>query len=207
RSATASACSTPPPPRAWRPRWSWRASPSPGADTPRTSPKACARSSPSARPPSRGAEAGRGAGLPRPRPPSTPSVERPPDASETPGDLAAADLVDPQRPLDVLDRSLAQVLEGARQRPVDPVQGRPGEGAAPGRRHLRDPGGDVDALAEQPAARDEPLADLDPDAELDAVLRGQPGVAGAELSLELHRAPNGTGHRRELRQQTVPHEV
>jgi hypothetical protein len=65
------------------------------------------------------------------------------------------------------------------------------------------PGGDVDALAVEVVPFDHDVAEVDPDAELEALVGRQASIASPQLLLRLNRAQDGLDHARELGDQPV----
>ena len=104
---------------------------------------------------------------------------------------SVANPVDPHRPGDVLDLLLAKILKDKGQAVADMVMNGIGDEDAAGIGQGFDPGGDVDAVAIEVVALDDHVAEIDADAQFDAVVRRDARVAlGHRL---LHR--DGTAHR------------
>jgi hypothetical protein len=103
----------------------------------------------------------------------------------------------------VLERLLADVLEGE----VEAARGvllNPGRDAdAAGLGQPVETGGDVDAVAEDIAILDHNVADIDADAELDAAICRHRGVALGQSRLYLGRASESVDDAGELDQQAV----
>jgi hypothetical protein len=95
--------------------------------------------------------------------------------------------VDPDRLGDVLDLLLAQIVEGQRQLVADLVARGAGEADRPGLGERFQPGGDVDPVAEQVAAVDNHIADMDADAELHRLVGGAGGILCRDRRLDRDR--------------------
>src|SRR5262249_39768632 len=82
-----------------------------------------------------------------------------------------ANPVDPYRPCDVLDLLLAQILKDKGQPVADVIMDRIGDKHPAGIGQSLDPRTDVDAVAIEVVALDDHVAEIDADAQLDAVIR------------------------------------
>jgi hypothetical protein len=112
--------------------------------------------------------------------------------------------VDPHRAGDVLQRLLAQVLEGDLQlAAVHLVVDGGGDADAAARGELLQPRGDVDPVAVDVALVEDDVAEIDADAELDAPLFRHVGIAPAHAVLDLDGAPDRVGDALELDQHAV----
>ena len=78
---------------------------------------------------------------------------------------------------------------------------------APWRCQPLEPGRHVDAIAVDVVAIDDHVAEVDPDPELDAVLRLEVRVVQGDALLHLDRALDGVNHARELDQRAVAREL
>ena len=123
------------------------------------------------------------------------------------GARRGATLIDPHRPLDVLQRLLAHVLEGEVEPVADMVAHRAGDGDAARPGDALEPRRDVDAVAEDVVALDDDVAEIDADAELDAAVLRHVGVALAHPALDLGGAGDGVHDARELDQHAVAGEL
>ena len=85
--------------------------------------------------------------------------------------------VDADGARDVLHRLLAEIGEGQRQLVPDLLVGRARDADAAGLAQRLQPGGDVDAVAENVVAVDDDVADIDADAEDDLLVFGNGRVA------------------------------
>ena len=101
------------------------------------------------------------------------------------------DLEDADRPADVLDLLLAEILEGDVEPVADLVAHRGRHADAAGFRHDFEPRGDVDAVAEDVVVLDDDVAEVDADAEDEAPRRAACPVAPRHASLEV----DGAAHR------------
>ncbi len=107
------------------------------------------------------------------------------------GGGSVAHPIDPHRPGDVLDLLLAQILKDEGQPVAHVIVHRIGDEHPAGIGQRLDPCGDVDAVAIEVVALDDHVAEIDADAQFDAVVRRDTGVPlGHRL---LHR--DGTAHR------------
>ena len=122
-----------------------------------------------------------------------------------PGDSGASErqAKHPDRPLDVLQRLLADVFKGEIEPIAEVVAHRARDGDAAGRRDALQPGGHIDAVAENVVALDDDIADIDADAEFDAAAFRDIGVALAHLALDLSGAGDRIHHARKLDQHAV----
>ena len=102
-----------------------------------------------------------------------------------------ANPVDPHRPGDVLDLLLAQILEDEGQPVAHVVVDRIGDEHPAGIGQGFDPRGDVDAVAIEVVALDDHIAEIDADAQLDAVVRRDARVPLGHRLLHL----DGAAHR------------
>jgi prevent-host-death family protein len=114
-----------------------------------------------------------------------------------------AQRVDPDRASDVLDILFALILERVGQLVANVVAHRPRNADAAGLGQCFEARGDIDAVAEDVVAVRDDIAEVDADAQPDAPLVGQIGLAVEHASLHL----GGTAHRvddaGELGEQTV----
>jgi hypothetical protein len=99
--------------------------------------------------------------------------------------------IDPDGLGDVLDRLLAQEICAERQLTLDLVVDAAGDVHTTGFGQRLEPGGDIDAIAEQIVALDHDVAEIDADAEFEAPVLGQLGVAAGKLRLDLDRTSHG----------------
>src|SRR6185369_6626936 len=74
---------------------------------------------------------------------------------------------------------------------------------APGGRSLLNARGDVHAVAVDPTALHDDVAEIDPDAKLQPPIRGQGGVVPLQLPLNVNRTPDRGGHAVELGEEAV----
>jgi hypothetical protein len=111
--------------------------------------------------------------------------------------------IDAHRTGDVLDLLLAEIVEGEVEA-VAHLLVRRGAEADPARLGQRfEPGGNVDAVAEDVAVLDDDVADIDAHAKFDAPLCRCCGVAGDHLALQLDRTAHRVDDARELDEETV----
>src|SRR5215471_4977089 len=99
-----------------------------------------------------------------------------------------ANAVDPHWLSDVLDAVLTQILELERQLALHLVVGGSGDGDPARVGHPFDPGGDVHAVSVDSLTIHDDVAQVDPDAELQAAGGGKGAVPRFELSLEIRSA-------------------
>ena len=99
--------------------------------------------------------------------------------------------VGPDRPADVLEALLAEVLERERQLVPDEVAHRLGHDDLVGRGQLMNPRSDVDAVAEQAVLLDDHVLDADADAHPDRHRGAVLGPSLLEPSLQVDRPANG----------------
>ena len=74
-------------------------------------------------------------------------------------------------------------------------------------RERLEPGGDVDAVAVNVVALDDDVAEVDADAERDALVLGQLALALGDAPLHLDRALHRLDHARELHERAVAHQL
>ena len=87
------------------------------------------------------------------------------------------------------------------------VVGGAGDQHAAGLAQLLQPGGDVDAVAEQVVALDHHVAEIDADAEHDAPVGGRLGLALGDRLLDRDGAGDRVDHRAELDDRPVAHQL
>src|SRR6516165_357727 len=109
----------------------------------------------------------------------------------------------PDRPADVLELLLADVLEGEVELARDILMNASRHADAARLGQAFEPGRDVDAIAKDVAVLDDDVADVDADAELDTTVRGQRGIAFAHRRLYLGRAAQRIDDAGELDQQPI----
>jgi hypothetical protein len=114
-----------------------------------------------------------------------------------------ADPIDPHGPGNVLDLLLAQILEDKGQPIAHVVMNRVGDEHPAGIGQRLDPGGDVDAVAVEVVALDDHVAEIDADAQFDAVGRRDAAVALGHRLLHRDRAAHRIDDAGELDQQAV----
>ena len=117
--------------------------------------------------------------------------------------MTVRDPIDPHRPGDVLDLLLAQILEDKGQPVAHVIMHRTGDEHPAGLGQGFDPRGDVDAVAIDVVVLDDHVAEIDADAQLDAVVRRDTGVALGHRLLHLDRAAHRIDDAGELDQQAV----
>src|SRR2546423_12383168 len=89
---------------------------------------------------------------------------------------------------DVLQPLLAEIDELGCDRSPHMAPGVGGDADAAGRREPFETRGDIDAVAIDVVWRHDDVAEIDADAELDAAVRRQPGIARANDPLHIQRA-------------------
>jgi len=99
-----------------------------------------------------------------------------------------ADTKGPHRPRDVLDLLFAHVLEGDVELVADLVAHHPADADSARLGQGFETGGDVDPIAVDVALVDDDVADINADAELDALFRGHADVALGHPALQIDRA-------------------
>jgi hypothetical protein len=114
-----------------------------------------------------------------------------------------ANPVDPDRPGNVFDLLLAQILEGKGQPIAHVVVDRIGDEHPAGIGQGFDPCGDVDAVAIEIVALDDHIAEIDADAKLDAPIGGNLGIALGHRALHLDRAAHRVDDAGKLDQHAV----
>ena len=124
------------------------------------------------------------------------------------GDRRRVDVVDAHRPLDVLQRLLAGVLEGEIE-PVADVSRTDcrKRQCRPALAMLSMPRRDVDASPIDVVVLEDDVAEVDADAELDAAVLRHIGVALAHPALDVGGAGHRVHHARELDQHAVAGEL
>ena len=113
------------------------------------------------------------------------------------------DRVDPDRARDVLELLIAHVLERRVELAAHLPVGVVGDADAAGLGDAFEARGDVDAVAENVAVLDDDVADVDADAELDALVLRHAGVALGHAALDRDRAAHGVDDAGELDQDAV----
>ena len=108
---------------------------------------------------------------------------------------------DPHRPGDVLELLLAHVLEGEVELAAASSCTRAETQMPPGSASAFEPRRDVDAVAEDVVVLDDDVAQVDADAELDALVGRDAGVALGHLALHLDGAAHRVDDAGELDQQ------
>ena len=111
------------------------------------------------------------------------------------------------RPIDVLERPLAHILEAEIEPIADIVPDPSGDDDPARSRDAFEPRRHVDAVTIDVAGLDDHVADIDADAKLDAAVPGHAGVALAHAALDRRRARDRIHDARELRQEPVPGEL
>ena len=111
------------------------------------------------------------------------------------------------RPGDVLERELAQVLEAEVELAADLVVHLAGDADTAWLGQAFQPGGDVDPVAVDVLALDDHVADVDADPEPDALGRGQVQLAPGHALLDRHRAGHRLDDGSELAQGAVARQV
>jgi hypothetical protein len=111
--------------------------------------------------------------------------------------------IDAQRPCDVLDGVFAEELVAERQLAFDLVVRRAGEADAAALGEAFEAGRDVDAVAVDPFALDDHVAEIDPDSEPHSASVRQGGVPGLQLTLDVDGALDGVDDTHEFRQHVV----
>ena len=107
------------------------------------------------------------------------------------------------RSRDVLDAPFAHVLEAQGEPVTDVVADRPGDHDAAGLGQGFEAGRDIDAVAEDVAAFDDDVADVDADPKDDVPLGRQAGVARLGAALDLEPATHRLNDARELGEEAV----
>jgi hypothetical protein len=106
--------------------------------------------------------------------------------------------VDPHRPCDVLDLLLAEILKEKGQPVAHVVVDRIGDEHPAGIGQGFDPGGDVDAVAVEVVALNDHVAEIDTDAQFDAVVGRDIRVAFRHRVLDFDRAAHRVDDARKL---------
>src|SRR5271166_3709029 len=104
---------------------------------------------------------------------------------------SVANPVDPHRPGNVLDLLLAEILKDKRQPIANVIMNRVGDEHPAGIGQGFDPCGDIDAVAIEVIALDDHVAEIDADAQLDAVVRRGAAVALRHRLLHFDRTAHG----------------
>ena len=104
---------------------------------------------------------------------------------------------------DVFERLLAHVLKGKVEAPRGILLNAGRNADAAGFGQAFEPRGDIDAVTKDVAVLDENVANIDADAELDAMLRRQRRVAFGQSRLHFRRASEGVDDAGEFDQQPV----
>ncbi len=104
---------------------------------------------------------------------------------------------------DVLDLPVAQILEGEAQLVLHVIAHGARDANAAGLGQSLQPRGDVDAVAEDILAVDDDVAEIDADAQVDAAIRRQVGVALGHAALNLDGAAHGIDDAGEFDEQPV----
>ena len=107
------------------------------------------------------------------------------------------------RPIEVLDGLLAEILERHGERVADMLVNVARDANPAGLRQCLHAGRDVDTVAVEIAALDHDVTEADADAKRDPLSLRDIGVAGGHGRLDLDRARNGVDHAGELDQRTV----
>ena len=118
-----------------------------------------------------------------------------------------ADPEDAHRTGDVLDLDLAHVLERDIELVAHLVARRARDADAPRHRQPLDSRRHVDAVAIDVVALDDDVAEVDADAEHQALVLGRVGLIRSNGFLNLHRAGDGVDHAGELDQGAVAHQL
>src|SRR5215471_10794621 len=111
--------------------------------------------------------------------------------------------IDPHRPGDVLDLLLAHVLERNGELVAHLIAYHPADADAARFSQGLKARCDVDTVAEDVVVVDDDVAEIDPDAEIDAPFGLHAGIACGHLALHLDRATNRIDHAHKLAKQTV----
>jgi hypothetical protein len=119
------------------------------------------------------------------------------------GGGAIADPVHPHRPRDVFDLLLAQILEDKGQPVADVIVDCVGDEHPAGIGERFDPCGDVDAVAIEVVALDDHVAEIDADAQFDAVVRPDTRVPLGHRQLHFDRAAHRVDDAGKFHQQAV----
>src|SRR5271170_6958975 len=114
-----------------------------------------------------------------------------------------ANAIDPHRTGNVLDLLFAQILKDKGQPVADVVMNRIGDEHPAGIGQGFDPCGDVDAVAIEVVALDDHVAEIDPDAQFDAVVRAYTRVVLGHRLLHRDRAAHRVDDARKLDQHAV----
>jgi hypothetical protein len=114
-----------------------------------------------------------------------------------------ANAVHPYRPGDVLDLLLAQILEGEVELVAHLLVRRAAEADAAGLGQGFQPRREIDPVAEDVAVVEDDVAEVDPDAELDAPGGRDIGVAFGHAVLDFDRAAHRVDDAAKLHQQAV----
>ena len=121
---------------------------------------------------------------------------------------AELDPVGPHRPLDVLEPLLAEGREAAVELALEVVVGGARDHDPARLGELLEPGGDVDAVAVEVAVvLADHVAEVDADAEADALLLGHLRLALRHAALDRDRAGDRVDDARELAERAVAHEL
>jgi hypothetical protein len=108
---------------------------------------------------------------------------------------------------DVLDRLLAEVLEGEVELAQHLVVDLARDADPAGRGQSLEAGGDVDAVAVDVVVLDDHVTEVDADAERDPLAVRHPVIALGHGALNLDRALDSVDHARELDQRAVAHQL
>jgi len=111
--------------------------------------------------------------------------------------------VDPHRAGDVLDLLLAQILKGEGQPVANVIVNGTGDEHPAGIGQRLYASGDIDAIAVEVVALDDHIAEIDADAQLDAAVRPDSGIALGHRLLHRDRAAHRVDDAGELDQQAV----
>ena len=123
------------------------------------------------------------------------------------GAVVERDPVHPNPFGDILDPLLTSKLEANGQLVLDVIVRGAGDDDAAGFGQAFETRGNVHAIAEQVVLLGDHVAEVDPDAEIDALVRRDAGVALGHGALDRQRAVEGIDHARELGQQAVAHQL
>jgi hypothetical protein len=108
---------------------------------------------------------------------------------------------------DVLHRPLAEIGEGVGQPVADLLVDRGGDADRARLGQALQPGGEVDAVAQDVLAVDHHVAEMDADPQLQPLVRGAPGLVPGDGALDLDRGLDGVCHRPELHEGTIAHQL
>ena len=116
-------------------------------------------------------------------------------------------LIRPHRARDVLDPLLAEILEAAAELALEVVVGGAGDDDAAGLRQLLEARGDVHAIAVEIALVGHHVAEIDADAEADALVLGDLRLALRHAALGGDGAGDRIDHAAELAERAIAHEL